>query len=73
MRRSTKKFKYKKYKYYFTLKGSPMNITMHRNFKIEAEQVYIKYFELGNEMEWHGKWNGKKFEETEPPIEKKEE
>lgn len=73
MRRSSKKFDYAVGKFYFTLKGSPSNITMHRNSKDEAEQAYIKYFSLGKQMEWHGKWNGKKFEETKPPMEKKKE
>lgn len=68
MRRSTKKFDYVTGKYYFTVKGTPGNITMHRNNKIEAHQVYSNYFKLGKAVEWLGNWNGKKFEETKPPT-----
>ena len=66
MRRS-KKFDFGVGKYYFTLKSSPSNITMHRNTRGEAELTYKKYINLGKDVEWHGKWEGKKFSETGNP------
>lgn len=66
MRRS-KKFDYGEGKYYFTLKSSPSNITMHRNTKEEANMTYKKYVDLGKDVEWHGKWDGKKFIESGVP------
>ncbi|HFA50019.1 MAG TPA: hypothetical protein ENJ95_13505 [Bacteroidetes bacterium] len=70
MRRRGKKFDYAEGKYYFTIKTSPNNITMSRNTKEEAHQVFIQYFQLGKTMEWLGRWGGKKFAETTPPIKK---
>ena len=70
MRRSTKKFDYGVGKYYFTIKTTPNNITMYRNTKTEAQEVFKKYYNLGKTMEWLGKWEGKKFVETTPPIKK---
>ena len=66
--RSSKKFDYGEGKYYFTLKSSPSNITMHRKSKEEAKETYKKYYNLGKDMEWHGKWDGKKFVESTAPV-----
>lgn len=70
MRRSSKKFDYGQGKYYFTIKTTPNNITMYRNTKEEAAQAFKKYFSLGKHVEWLGKWEGKKFMETSPPVKK---
>ncbi len=68
MRRSTKKFDFADGKYYFTIKTTPSNITLSRTSKKEAQQVFKKYFDLGKTMEWLGRWEGKKFVETAPPV-----
>ena len=70
MRRRTKKFDYADGKYYFTIRSTPNNITMHRNSKTEAHQAFKKYFNLGKDLEWLGRWEGKKFVETTPPVKK---
>ena len=68
MRRKTKKFDYATGKYYFTIKSVPNHITIHRLSKGEAHLAFKKYFNLGKNMEWLGKWEGKKFVETTPPV-----
>ena len=56
-------YSYKKDVYYFTVKSSPNNITMHRDTKKAAKMAYYNYETIGKQVEWLGKWNGKKFEE----------
>jgi hypothetical protein len=63
-----KKFARGKGKYYITIKSTPNNITLYRKSKTAAENAYRQYMEVGKECEWHGKWNGKKFEEIKPPA-----
>lgn len=66
--RSGKKFDYAEGKYYFTIKTIPNNITMHRNTKEAAAEAFRKYLAIGKTVEWQGKWAGKKFAETSPPL-----
>jgi hypothetical protein len=54
-------------KYYFNVKAGHANITIHRASKRDALNTYESYKKVGKEVEWLGKWNGKKFiEATEP-------
>ncbi|MCB0619296.1 MAG: hypothetical protein KDC43_03925 [Saprospiraceae bacterium] len=62
-----KKFSRGQGKYYFTIKSNPSNITLHRESKEDAANAYRRYMRIGKECEWHGRWNGKKFEEASPP------
>ncbi len=55
-------------KYYFTIKSNPNNITIFRNSKRSAVDAFMKYYRLGKEVEWLGKWDGKKFIENSPPA-----
>lgn len=55
-------------KYYFTIKSTPNNITIFRNTKKAAADAFLKYKKLGKEVEWLGKWDGKKFQESTPPA-----
>lgn len=66
-RRSRKGFDYGKGKYYITIKSIPNNITMNRSDVKAAADVYHRYVQLGKEVEWHGKWNGKNWDENTPP------
>ncbi len=63
----SKKFNYGVGKYYFTVKSMPNNITIFRKTKQAAEDAFKKYIILGKECEWHGCWDGKKFDESTPP------
>ncbi len=63
-----KKFAMGKGKYYFTIKANPNNITIFRNTKRAATEAFMKYHRLGKEIEWLGKWDGKKFTESSPPV-----
>lgn len=64
MRRSSKGFEYSEGMYYFTIKNHPNNITMHRKDKEMAISTYKHYQEVGKEVVWLGKWNGKNFIEA---------
>ncbi len=70
MRRSTKGFEFADGVYYFTIKSSPNNITIHRRDKQDAVRVFKQYVELGKDVEWLGRRDGKKFVETTPPVKK---
>lgn len=48
-------------KYYFTIKTQPNNITIYRKSKEAALLACQHYIELGKEVEWLGRWDGKKF------------
>lgn len=63
-RRRTKGFDYADGVYYFTIKTRPNNITMHRKDKGAAVKTFQRYEEIGKEVEWLGKWDGKNFTET---------
>ncbi|NRB61858.1 MAG: hypothetical protein HRU40_02305 [Saprospiraceae bacterium] len=65
--RSKKNFTMGKGKYYFTIKSTPNNITMFRQSKQAAVDTYMRYRRLGKEVEWLGKWDGKKFTESSVP------
>ena len=64
--RPKKHYKMATGKYYFTIKSTPNNITIYRNSKKAALLAYQQYEEVGKEIEWLGKWNGKKFEDQNP-------
>lgn len=68
MKKLDKKFRMSKGKYYLTVKASPNNITMYRESKEAARNAFQKYLQLGKDCEWHGCWNGKKFEDHVPPA-----
>jgi hypothetical protein len=55
-------------KYYLTIKSTPNNITLFRKNKKSAINTFTKYKELGKEVEWLGKWDGKKFTEDSLPA-----
>ncbi len=53
--------------YYFTIKAVPNNITIFRKTKNAAVDAFQMYQKAGKEVEWLGKWDGKKFVESAPP------
>lgn len=55
-------------KYYFSIKAGQSNILMHRNTKEEAEHMYLNYKKVGKNVEWLGKWTGKKYAEATAPT-----
>lgn len=55
-------------KYYFTIKSTPNNITMFRSSKQAAIDAFMRYRQLGKEVEWLGKWDGKNFTESSVPA-----
>jgi len=65
--RRKKSYAFKTDAYYFTVKSSPRDITMFRDTKEAAANTFKYYLAIGKKMEWLGKWNGKKFEETTTP------
>lgn len=55
-------------KYYFTIKtGGMTNILINRKAKKDAVRAFKSYVKNGKDVEWHGKWQGKKFSDTTPP------
>jgi hypothetical protein len=64
---SRKNFTPGKGKYYFTVRSAPNNITMYRKTRKEAIEIYQHYKKVGKDIEWLGKWDGKKFVESTPP------
>jgi len=66
--RRKKSYAFKTDAYYFTVKSSPRDITMHRSTKDDAASTFKYYLSLGKKVEWLGKWSGKKFEETTTPT-----
>lgn len=68
MRFSKKNFSPGKGKYYFTIKSMPNNITISRKDKNLAADAFRRYQKAGKEIEWLGKWDGKKFTEDTPPA-----
>ena len=65
--RRKKSYAYKQDVYYFTVKSSPRDITMFRDTKEAASNTFKYYLSVGKKMEWLGRWNGKKFEESTTP------
>lgn len=63
----SKNFSPGKGKYYFTIKSVPNNITISRKNKDAAASAFRRYLKAGKEIEWLGKWDGKKFTENTPP------
>jgi len=54
-------------KYYFNIRTGQQNITLSRAEKDDAVYSYLKYVELGKDVEWLGRWEGKKFSDTTAP------
>ena len=65
---SRKKWTMGEGKWYFTIKSNPNNITIYRKTKKAALRAFNRYKRLGKEVDWLGKWNGKKFEDTSMPA-----
>ena len=65
--RMKKNYSLCKDKYYFTVKASPTNITISRSEKSAAVDAFMRYYRVGKEIEWLGKWDGKKFQENTAP------
>ncbi len=63
-----KNFTMGKDKWYFTIKSIPNNITIYRKTKESAARAFVQYQKAGKEVEWLGKWDGKKFTENNPPL-----
>ena len=64
-RRSTKKFDFGKDIYYFNIRsGANSNITIKRIEKDKAISAFKSYLLTRKECEWLGKWDGKKFIES---------
>jgi len=57
-------------KYYFNIRTGQQNITICRTDKNDAIYAYLNYVELGKDVEWLGRWEGKKFSETTSPNSK---
>ena len=64
MRRSSKGFDYSEGIYYFTIKNHPSNIIMHRKSKDLAVSTFRHYQDVGKQVIWLGKWDGKNFVEA---------
>jgi len=62
--RRKKGFDFSEGSYYLTIVSSPQNITLHRKTKENALFAYNQYKAVGKQVEWHGMWNGKKFDDT---------
>ena len=61
--RSKKNFNYQRGKYYLVIKSHPNNITFYRKDKSAAVDTFHRYNQVGKNIEWLGRWNGKSFEE----------
>ena len=61
MSRRRKGFEFGEGNFYFTIKTSPRNITIHRKDKNEALRMYNYYASNGKDIEWLGMWDGKQF------------
>jgi len=57
-------------KFYFNIRTGQQNITICRTDKKDAAYAYLSYVELGKDVEWLGRWEGKKFSETSSPNNK---
>lgn len=54
-------------KYYFKIRNGQQHITICRADKKDATYAFLNYVELGKDIEWLGRWEGKKFSETTSP------
>lgn len=62
-----KKFDFGEGIYYFNIRNAGHgSITIKRKSKQEAVRTFMDYKHLGKDVEWLGKWDGKKFTETSP-------
>lgn len=59
-----KNFVMGKGKYYFMIKFVFNNIIIFRKLKDVVIFIFKKYQKVGKEIEWFGKWDGKKFVEN---------
>ena len=55
--------------YYFSINSGIQNILIKRKDKKEAARAFLNYKKLGKDVDWLGCWEGKKFSETETPME----
>lgn len=62
--RVKRNFDWGKGKFYFTIKSFPTNITISRASKDAAALAFMRYKQVGKDVEWHGQWNGKEFTDT---------
>ena len=63
-----KKFDYGEGIYYFNIRNTGQSsITIKRKEKKQAVQSFLDYRDVGKDVEWLGKWDGKKFCETASP------
>ena len=63
-----KKFDYGESIYYFNIRSTGQSsITIKRKDKKQAIQSFLDYKHVGKDVEWLGKWDGKKFQETTTP------
>lgn len=58
--------------YYFNVYTQNYPVTIHRKKKSNAMKAFKRYNSSGKSCEWLGKWNGKKFEETDLFAQKSE-
>lgn len=66
---ASKKFEYGQGIYYFNIRnGGQSSITIKRTKKNEAVDRFHSYKALGKEVEWLGKWEGKKFTDSAMPA-----
>lgn len=65
--RVKRNFEWGKGKFYFTIKSFPTNITIYRKSKDAAVLAFMRYKQVGKDVEWHGQWNGKEFVDTGMP------
>jgi len=64
-----KKFDFGKNYYYFEIRnGGIGSITIKRKIKDEAVYSFLNYKRIGKNIEWLGKWDGKKFIEDKAPA-----
>ena len=54
--------------YYFNVKSGQQVITIYREDKRAAVNAFLNYKKVGKTCEWLGCWNGKPYDETNPPA-----
>lgn len=55
-------------KYYFNIKTGQSNILIHRNNREDAARMFLNYVKVGKNVEWLGKWTGKKYADSAIPT-----
>ena len=63
-----KNFDWGKGKYYLKIDSIPNNITLFRKTKEAAFITFKRYNDVGKQIEWLGKWNGKEFVDDKVPA-----